>query len=203
MRIKNFTNQKHKVVTGLLFSLSLTSCISGLGGSITLNPEAEDDVDYAGIYQEETNRYEVIENFETRYQINVTRLSQNFRRAVAKRHEQLFDDTQPLLDSSTNHTGFFVTLYTSGEDLTDLTDKDLWSVYLKLGDHKVKPAMIKRLRSKERWKAYFPTVSIWTEEYLVIFDKNPPASSLDKGSSELALHIANRDAKIKMTWNKQ
>ena len=210
MQIKNSINLNPTAEIGLLFKIiSLTSflllgtsCVTSLDDAVDINPSIQGDSEYVTVYKKFTNQYEVIENFETKYVINATHLTSDFRQAIASRHKKLFEDPNPILAEASSKTGFFITLYVANEDGEDLRDQDLWNIALKEGDQTLVPNLIKKLSRKERWKAYFPSVNLWTQEYLVIFDSPSAGSSSQQllNQSPKTLIISNADAKVKMKW---
>lgn len=210
MQIRNYINQRPMAVIKLLFKTALftgllasnSSCLSTLDDAVELNPSIQNDSSYVTTYRKYTNQYEVIENFETKFVINATHLTSDFRQAIASRHKKVFNDPAPVLAEASNKTGFFVSLYVSNDEREDLRDESLWNITLKEGGVSKGPILVKKLSKKERWKNYFPAVNLWTQEYLVLFDSPSTGSADNKlvDQEEKILHISNRDAKVKMNW---
>ena len=225
MQIKSYTNQNQTAATwsrskdstvkfmqfrqfyrwgyaGILLLLLNGACVTSLEPGVTLNPAPLDDSDYAPILEQHTVKYELISNFETRYQIAAVNLSGEFMKAFAKRYERLFNDPQPILEEAATRAGFFVTLFASNRDLRDLGDDRVWNIQMERDMKTLKPIMVKQLPQKERWHPFFPSVNLWTKEYLVVFDAPPPdsgAKALLK-EAKVRLIFANADAKIVTGW---
>ncbi|WP_132318426.1 hypothetical protein [Pseudobacteriovorax antillogorgiicola] len=197
------TRLRSRLSFAILLGLSLSSCLTSLDEEVEINPSIAEDIRYDDVYHEATNQYEVIENFETKYVIHATHLSADFRQAIADRHKTLFEDPTPILSEASAKTGFFISLYVANDEREDLRDQNLWNIILKEGDQSYSPVLVKKLSRKERWKAYFPAVNLWTQEYLVIFDSPAGGSSTQQlvNQSAKVLLITNPDAKVRMSWN--
>ena len=210
MQIKSSISQKPTVAIGSLFRLCLlatlgsfaSSCITTLDEQVEIHAESLEDSEYATTYMAVTNQYEVIENFETKYVISASYLTHEFRNAIATRHQKIFSDPAPILSEASSKTGFFITLYVANDEAADLRDQNLWSLTLKQGSQKIPPVLVKKLSRKERWRTFFPSINLWTQEYLVLFDSPATGSGEQKllEESQQTLMISNADAQVKMTW---
>jgi hypothetical protein len=176
--------------------LTLQGCVASPEDDISFNETYVQDGDYRETHKKYTQEYEVIRDFETRYVVSVTFLSGEFRQAFAKRYQSLFNEKENILESPTDKTGFFVTLYSHSTDLAYLEDERLWNIQLVGPDGVKTPTMTKLLVPKERWSPFFPKISLWSKEYLVLFD-GPTASSVGMVSkSQTKLIFSNPDAKL-------
>ena len=179
---------------GVFLSLS---CISSHGGDILVHPHPEDDSTYFTEYSKATSHHEVVNNFETRFIVQSTILSTPFRKAFAKRYQDLYFEKEPVLTEASQRTGFFVSIYTADPELNDISDANLWTIKLKKGTSHLKPVKIEKLRQKERWRPFFKGISPWSVEYLVLFDA--PASLTDKSLvqvDETQLVLSNQDGRV-------
>jgi hypothetical protein len=144
----------------------------------------------------------VYRDFETKYTIEATYLSPDFRSAFAKRAERFSKSKMQYLEEGSGKSAFFVTLFSPDSRVDDLADQDHWTIQLQDGDKPLRPAFVRRLADKERWKNFFPGVNRWSAEYMVVFDTPSRAT----GTKDLAVSTAvqvqftNADADVTMTW---
>ncbi len=192
--------KKLAICLSLLWTLN--SCTSP-GTEIDLHDPPEQDKDYKFIFSDSTKDVEVYDNFETRYRIHATYLSPKFRGAFTERLKKLFTEAIPSFSEAGKKAGFFVTIYAPEDALTDLDNEQLWRIFLQLDNQsKLSPTLVKRLAEKERWRPFFPSVSSWTKEYLIIFDTpsiTPNAAELVEKKS-FRLTFTNADARVHMNW---
>lgn len=188
-------------VAVFLWCLGLVSCLQTMSDDVDINSLPTDDRSYLKQYDQATRDAKVVINFETRYTVDVTYLSPDFRAEFAKRFERLFSAPQPFLEEASSKAGFFVTFFSPSTKGYDLTDEQLWSLQLQADGKTHKPILIKRLDQKERWTPFFPGVHQWSHEYLVLFDT--PAQSLNEkmvGKGLMTLSLSNADARTKLVW---
>ncbi len=181
--------------------LPLTGCLHSYESGVDLNETPADDSKYLKHLTRDSRDMKIIENFEMRYTITVTYLSPEFRAAFSDRYKSLFNEGTPFLEEANSKAGFFVTMFSPMRQGYDLTDDQLWSIQLKNKEGNLKPTLVKRLYTKERWQPFFKDVSYWSQEYLVLFD-TPSVSTSEKlmNKNTLTLNIANADAKVSMDW---
>lgn len=186
----------------IVASLLLSQCVTSGEEGVTINPTVYEDDAYEDVYKKNTAQYKVITNFENRYEVYTTYLSQEFRNALGARYQRLFDERQPILEETGNKLGFFVSLYTMNKDVNDLTDQDLWNVILEENGQAKKPVVIKKLSKKERWAPFFPYITPWSKEYLILFEI--PASGVPSEDfvkqSKIRLIFTNADGKVAIRW---
>ena len=142
---------------------------------ISFPTEADRDPKYSEIYEQNTRRESGIKNFETRFKVAATQLGSQFRSALAERYQYVYNEPQPLLSEASNQAGYFVTIYVADENSGDLGNPQIWNIQLKQPSGVLKPSLVKKLRPKEMWRAFFPDISAWSQEYLILFDS--PAAS--------------------------
>lgn len=181
---------------------ALLGCVTSVQKGVTVHQAAPEDPAYSKALDKVTAQYEVIKNFETRYELQATALTLDFRKALAERYERIFDERQPVLGEASDKLAFFVSLYTMNKDVNDLTDQHLWNVQLVNGATPTKPFKIERLSRKERWQPFFPYISPWSKEYLVIFDAPAGGDSSEEflKKSQIQLIFTNADGKVSMNW---
>jgi hypothetical protein len=179
--------------------LMINGCVTG---NVNVHEAPAEDSDYYEVYEDSTREETVWKNFETRFKVQATNLSPRFRTAFTKRLERIYLQDTLKFGHDRGKVGFFVSLYAPDDDRTDLANDQHWSIILDDGGNKVKPAVIKRMNDKERWRAFFDGISQWTYEYLVVFD----ATNVDPNSPDLVekksikLTFANADGKVALTW---
>lgn len=181
--------------------LFLPACLSTIDSTkLQIPSPVADDEAYNKAYGDATVRYDVVHHFETKYKISITYLNDNFRQALATRHENIFHEPQPVLTEASQKTGFFVSIYSQDRALSDLSDPRLWTVQLKVGNSILKPATIKTLSPKERWAAFFPEISLWSNEYVILFDQAPPSNQPDSTSFSMELVLSSPTGSISSRW---
>ena len=150
--------------------LTSASCISSTDPEIVLNPNLYEDTEYSVVYEQATTSLEMIDNFETKFIIQVTALSPKFRQAFSDRYKTLYSETQPVLTEASNKSAFFVSLFAANEDLLDLSDETLWNIQPLKSSGIKKPIRVKKISNKSRWTPFFDGISPWTKEFLVLFN---------------------------------
>ncbi len=181
--------------------LILPGCLSTIDATQLQTPTpVPDDSDYNKFYLESTQRFDFVDKFVTKYKVSITSLSSNFRQAMAKRHEKVFLEPQPMLTDASQKTAFFVTLYSSNIKLEELADDRIWAIQLRTGSSVLKPSAIKPLLPKERWQVFFPEITNWSAEYLIIFDQTPSANQPDAVNSSSELILASPEGSITTRW---
>ena len=189
----------------LLAAASVTGCVTATETDVTTQPAPAEDPDYGPVLAKSTQARTIFKDFETRYMVSATYLSPEFRAAFARRLAKVYlQDRSAMFEEANAKAGFFVSIETPSdiEDKGDLSNPQHWTVLLGDKQQPIKPILVKRLNDKERWRAFFPAVSPWTYDYLVVFD----APSVDPHSAELVektgvtLTFANADAKVELSW---
>jgi hypothetical protein len=182
--------------------LGAAGCVKSLESDVDLTPPPKDDGEYAAALAKATQARKVFKDFETRYEVSATYLSPEFRGAFTRRLERVYKKGQGEFEEAAAKAGFFVVLHAPENDRTDLTNPHHWTVQLATKDGPQQPILVKKLNDKERWRAFFPAVTQWTSEYLVVFD----TPAVDANSPQLVektgveLTFANADAKVNLAW---
>ncbi len=197
-RIKNASAHLAFALSLLSGSL-LTACVSSPEPEISHPLNALDDPDFAPILKAVTQHFDVIENFETKYQVHITHLTPPFRESMSRRYERIFGEPLTQVAEASQKVGFFVTLFTGNRDLIDLDNKDVWTIKLESGATKLDPSRIERLRPKERWAPFFPDINKWSQEYLVLFDL-PPKGSQGDAKSDIFFNMNSPAGSIRSSW---
>lgn len=191
-----------RLLTILPFSLSV-GCISSIDPGFETSEIIYSDRDYYEKYEDATRGGDLILNFEVLYKIHATYLSPEFRNALVKRTQKLYlEDTGGAFQEASSKAGFIVTVYGLERDSVDLSNASHWTLLFESKEGPVKPVLVKKINDKIRWRNFFASISPWTADYLVVFDRaaiNPSAKNLvEKPMTRLVL--ANGDGKIQMDW---
>lgn len=187
----------------MMLSLTLAGCVSTADPSVDFPPRPQDDDDYFASYQRNSRHQEVIQNFETKYAVHVTQLVADFREAMAKRYQVIFNEPQPVLAEASTQAGFFVSAFVADTDARDLSDSEVWNIQLKRGDNISKPALIKQLRPKSKWQPFFPEITTWSREYLVLFEETPSPGDTERElvkSTTTELIFNHPNGRVRLTW---
>jgi len=176
-----------------------TSCVTN---NVDVHSSPSEDSEYYKIYQDSTKENTVYKDFETKFKIQVTYLSPEFRTAFTKRMQSIYLNDAVSFEHERTKAGFFVTLYTPVDSHADLMNNQHWTILYGEGDKAMKPILVKRLNDKERWRGFFDGISKWTNEYLVVFDAanvTPHSPALVQENPTI-LTFANADGRVKLTW---
>ncbi|MCB9229915.1 MAG: hypothetical protein H6618_09910 [Deltaproteobacteria bacterium] len=197
----------------LTIIILLTSCSSSWSPvTVSLHDAAEDDPAYFPALKEASRNASVYRDFETKILINATFLSPQFRTAFNKRYAELMEEKHFSLAEADTKAGFFVSVFTADKQPPDLNDRKLWTLILKTSNgQQYFPSMVRSLNEKSRWQAFFPWLSQWSKEYLILFEtESPPASAAptvsssdvlpDENEPELTLSISNPSARVEFHW---
>lgn len=187
----------------LLLGALMTACVSSIEEDITLTPSPTEDEGYRQALEKATKSRTIFKDFENRYQLTATYLSPEFRSAFAQRMARVYKNAPMQFEEASAKAGFFVTIEAPNDDRIDLTNPHHWSIFLGSNDkNPLKPVLVKKLDDKERWRAFFDSVTPWTTEYLIVFD----APSVNANSKDLVaktpinLMFANADAQLSLNW---
>jgi hypothetical protein len=179
------------------------SCVHSIDPGFELSDEIHKDEDYYDKYQAATRGGDLIAKFDVRYRLHATYLSPEFRSALAKRVQKLYlDESAGAFEEATTKSGFIVTVYGLDRDTTDLANTNHWTLIFETKDGPVRPVLVRKINDKVRWRNFFETISPWTTDYLVVFDRasiNPGAENLvEKPKTKLLL--ANGEGKVQLEW---
>jgi hypothetical protein len=194
-------------ITVLLAALSLAGCVTSAESDVAVQDAPLEDGEYGPALAKATQTRTIFKDWETRYTVTATYLSPAFRAAFSRRLGRVYKKDMPEFEEAGNKAGFFVSIQSPTDERTDLTNPTHWTVLMQSKGgagpgQGLKPVLVKKLNDKERWRAFFATVTPWTSEYLVVFD----APSVDANSPELvektgiSLLFANADAQVNLSW---
>ncbi len=180
-----------------------TSCVSSVDPGVEVADPPHDDRDYYPKYQAATRGGDMIVKFDIHYRVHATYLSPEFRSALVKRLEKLYlQDAAGAFQEASSKAGFIVTVYGLDRDSVDLTNTNHWTLLFESKEGPVKPILVKKISDKIRWRNFFETMTPWTTDYLVVFDRtavNPNADNLvEKPMTRVT--FANGIGRIQLNW---
>ena len=192
-----------QVAFGLVIALSGVSCVSSMDPGVEASDPPYADKDYYSKYKDATRGGDLIVKFDVHYRLHATYLSPEFRGALVKRVEKLYlQDAGGAFQEASSKAGFIVTAYGMERESVDLANTNHWTLQFESKEGPVKPILVKKLSDKIRWRNFFETMTPWTTDYLVVFDRaavNPDAANLvEKPMTRLTL--ANGEGIVKLDW---
>jgi hypothetical protein len=155
-----------------LLAFLLVGCASSRGSlNSDVPPSASSDNNYADVLEKWARSGSVHHLFQKKMDVQAIMLTNEFRAAYLERMTRLRGDTQSSLDESVGRrVGFLVSLSTPERAYENLDDKRLWTAALQLGTLQVQNAEIRPLSDKTLLDPFFPFVTQWSREFLVMFD---------------------------------
>ena len=165
-----------------------------------VHSEARDDEPYFESMRDHTRDLRLVENFELIYLAHATLFSQSFSSEFERRRVRYFDKTSETMESIGKKAVFLVSIYGPYDVDTDLRDRKLWNLQLKSDAGVFKPSAVKKIRNKVWWRKFFPHISNWSEEYLIIFDYDLPNSTKNKELLGLSFTFSDINARNEMKW---
>lgn len=177
-------------------------CVTSTEPDVNIQDAPGEDDAYNAALQKATQERKVIKDFETRYQVTATYLSPEFRSAFSQRLARVYVQDRSQLDEAGKNAGFIVSITSPTPDRVDLANPNHWTLLLKTPDGAHKPVLVKKLEDKERWRAFFPAVTPWTSDYLIVFDSGAvdPKSPALVEKTGFSLTFANADAQVLLSW---
>ncbi len=139
----------------------------------------------------------IYRNFETKYAVTASYFSKDFIRAFEKRAEEIALPSSPLFAQYAKQQLFFVSIFVPVASQFDLSNQQLWSLKLRQGSLQVAPLLIEALKEKTYWQGFFPFISSWSKEYLLVFPEEPALAS---NPAPFELRINNAEAAVTLGW---
>ncbi len=187
----------------VLIGCVTVSCVSSWDKGIKASDSISADNSYYERYTSATRGGDLIVKFEVKYRVHATYLSPEFRTSLLKRANELYLEGAPdAFNEATSKAGFIVTAYGLDRDSVDLLNPNHWTLLFESKEGPVKPVLVKKINDKLRWRNFFETMTPWTTDYLVVFDRvavNPGADNLvEKPITKLTM--ATGEGKIQLEW---
>ena len=95
-------------------------------------------------------------------------------------------------------TVFFVSLFSPSYELTSLTEGKHWTILLEEKDKKLKPYSVTKVHAKNKWSHFFPFISPWSQEFIIVFNKEENDKTAFENKKNLILSHAK--AETSMRW---
>jgi hypothetical protein len=179
------------------------SCASSMDKGIKATDPIYSDSGYYNQYMSATRGGDLIMRFDVKYRIHATYLSPEFRTSLIKRVNNLYlEDAGESFKEATSKAGFIVTAYGQDRETVDLNNPNHWTLLFESKEGPVKPVLVKKISDKIRWRNFFETMTPWTTDYLVVFDRvavNPGAANLVE-TPITKLTMATGEGKIQLEW---
>jgi hypothetical protein len=187
----------------VIFGCLNMSCVSSWDKGIKDSESISEDSAYYERYTSATRGGDLIVKFEVKYRIHATYLSPEFRTSLLKRANELYlDDAGDAFKEASSKASFIVTAYGQDRDSVDMLNPNHWTLLFESKEGPVKPVLVKKINDKLRWRNFFETMTPWTTDYLVVFDRvavNPGADNLvEKPITKLTM--ATGEGKIMLQW---
>lgn len=183
-------------------SLVFSACVSSVDPGFELSDRIKDDEKYYKSYQNATRGGDLIRDFGLEYRIHATYLYPEFRAELARRVKEVYLQDAGAFAEADSKSGFFVSVFGSERDSTDLANTSHWTILLHGKDAPMRPVLVRKITDKQRWKNFFESITPWSTEYLVVFDTpaaNPGAENLvEKPHAKLV--IAASQGKVTLDW---
>lgn len=149
----------------------------------------------------------VYESFQKKADATAVLLVDEVRQAYAARWQKLFANAGGRLEGlKSSQVGVFISYFSPNNNESALDDTALWSYGMALGAEK-RPAefiSVTALPRKELFEPFFPFISRWTNEYLLIFDSQGQAApeSVEKFTvpSMLSLSLRSPSVALEFRW---
>ena len=161
---------KKSILAGLLIAISSNSCVSTSSPNLSLTGSIYDDKSYFPVYDSHTKSYNVIQDFMTNLTIATTAIDPEFNEAFSKRYEEIYKEPHDLVSDIDKKAAYFISIYSPDRKVKKVQSAHVWNIYLNVDGKRIKARSYKRMRPKDKWKYFFPTITFWTNEYLVVFD---------------------------------
>jgi hypothetical protein len=197
-------SSQRRLVLGLVLSgVGIASgCVSSVDPGVELADTIEQDQEYYASYQRATRGGDMIRDFGLEFRIHATYLYPEYKTQLLRRTKDLYLQNGTTFGEADSKSGFFITVFGSDRDSTDLNNTNHWTIMLGDGGSMQRPVLVKKINDKKRWGHFFETISPWSADYLVVFDTpaaNPGDSKL-VAKPHAKLTIAHAEGKVILDW---
>lgn len=184
-----------------------TACLtSGQRGSTP--PSPTEDSGYEPVLTRWTRSLNVYSKFQTQVGMSAVLLTDDMRRAVTQRLSRLRgsgDALSVLSDSSGSvRLGVLVSVFSPDAAYSNLDDRLLWSLAMRVGPSQLTPMTVRRIADKTLLQTLFKNIHQWSQDYLLVFDFPETILQRDNETQTQALgaeFIAQSAiAKVELRW---
>lgn len=163
-------------------------------------PTVMQDTAYLAAYEAASQSAEIYANFETLMQIRVTYLSAAFMKAYERRESALqLAPFRAFIDLN-QKVGFLVSLFTPNDTADRFADDKYWNMSLQVGGVLYKRTLTLPQREKMRLQGFFPHISPWSREFLVLFVPEAPGATSQASSAPMRVSVHHPQAGVVLTW---
>jgi hypothetical protein len=135
-------------------------------------------------------------------------LTDEMRRAVAQRLSRLRgsgDALSVLSDSSGGvRLGVLVSVFAPDANYSNLDDRLLWSLSMRVGPSQLTPMYVRRISDKTLLQTLFKNIHQWSQDYLLVFDFPETILQRDNENQAQALNAEfiaqSAIAKVELRW---
>ncbi|MEY4065330.1 MAG: hypothetical protein RIR26_1538 [Pseudomonadota bacterium] len=184
-----------------------TACVtSGQSGSTPPGPT--DDATYEPVLNRWSRSLNVFSKFQTQVGMSAVLLTDEMRRAVAQRLSRLRgsgDALSVLSDSSGGvRLGVLVSVFAPDANYSNLDDRLLWSLSMRVGPSQLTPMYVRRISDKTLLQTLFKNIHQWSQDYLLVFDFPETILQRDNENQAQALNAEfiaqSAIAKVELRW---
>lgn len=154
--------------------LQIVACTSVPDGSfVAIPPDPLQDDDFRPAMERWSQGVQVFNQFQNRLELRAVLFTEEMRQAYLARWFKMRGDTFAKIGMDVGgKLAVFASIFTPEDDFLRLDDSALWTVRMTYGDQVVAPVMIRRLYDKALYESFFPFITPWSSEYLIIFEPN-------------------------------
>lgn len=176
-----------------------TSTSDGAQSEIPVSAKSDDK--YAAALEKWQREAHVFNQFQKRADATVVLMTEEFRRAYLERWKSIRGDSKSSLDEMTSgKLGLFVSIYTPEYPYISLDNAKLWSHQLQFGDKSLAPIQVRALTEKSTFEPYFPFISHWSREFLVVFETASPTGESLVLPSSVTYSLKSALVNLEFTW---
>lgn len=170
--------------------------------SASVPPLPLDDKAYAPILEKWSREANVLEKFQKQVDVHAVLFTDEMRRAYAERFARLRGKADAQIeDIGDNKLGLVVSVFTPSTDFLDLDNALLWSLSVRWGAQQIEKPLIRKLKNKTPFEAFFPFVNHWSQDYLVVFDSREQlGNSILANPQSVTLSLRSALANVELTW---
>lgn len=148
------------------------------GSSVAIPPDPLQDDAYRPVMEKWSQSVRVFDQFQNRLELQAVLFTEEMRQAYLARWVKMRGDTFAKIGMDVGgKLAVFASVFTPQDDFLRLDDSTLWTVRMAYGDQVIAPVMIRKLYDKALYQSFFPFITTWSSEYLIVFEANVAESS--------------------------
>ena len=160
------------IVTFVSLIFTVFGCATTSPGvaSVTQSTSLKDDSVYFPVLKKWTRSAQSFREFQNRGNLNVTLITDEFRRAYQVRLENILGRKSDFEGVGAGKLGFVVSGFTPDEPFKEYDNKQFWTVTLRYGDRILEPSGARTMVPKAAFEPMFDYIHKWSTDYLFVFD---------------------------------